>query len=664
MSLGYIGPIPVDFHGDPTFTWQSAANANGMRSASIGGYFDWPVAHQVLELVNNPGRVVTVGDVAGVLDVVWFDDDLLRDLRGWYLIENASINPAQIDSIAGCVPLTINATLVGENRQLVVVRSARARANAYGLAGREILAAPLTPSTAGKAFAVEPGGTVVEREFDAVHAETFFGGDVDSRVLQLRAAAIGTLPDIVLPAADVDGSPPSWVSLRGGDCRAYDVSEGRAVYGPSHPFAEPSDLVLENGPTRWWLGSRGIVPYFTVMVFVDGAWQQCGCVVLADETTGPQLDGARLVTVTPDRVTAALRVRDIGEVFVTLKRGERMLRVQHGSTRAPTVSTTRRIGWLGTPPTVDGLGDAAWSASGRFGGGIALSGDDTFPQFQWPAAATPEAFAVAGFWVPDDDDTAHPTSGMFTIMNAAGAPIVSLHHDGAGELFIAELGDTMLMTLPVSFVGGDAVGFVLRFDDVAGARLTIATPNDGIVQASDSSTDLATSSTFAQLALAGWSVAETEPFGSGPPFGSGGPFGGAISAVHGVLDEMFVFAGTMTDAQAAALATAAAQLADVPASPRPVWYAAFDINGLVPLGDATASGRRVELGDDPIINMRRVLAGLDGIADGTGLFSVRSSTLVTSIDLMAGFATDDAADTAADLHDQLAAASEQETRIR
>lgn len=660
-GIAIIGPVACDIW-DAQFAWAGTPTASGMRPGSFTGTVPWAKATQLQELVANPDRQVTIGNETGVLEYVWSDDGFLRDFRGWCLLQTASINAGvEHSGDDAVVPVSISVVLIGD-RQVVVPRSARALTNAFSLGGAELLAAPLTVSDGNPAFSAEPGGTTLEREFDAAHGDEFFGATPDGRTLQLRIAAVGVLPQLVLPAVEDTASPPAWVAERGGDCRAYDVSQGREVFGPSHPLEEPSDLVLENGLLRAWCGGRGIVPYFTVMTFVDGAWQQCGCVVLADETTGPQLDGARLVAVTPDRVTAALRVRGIGDVYVTLKRGERMLRVQHGTTRAPTVSATRRIGWLGTPPTIAGLGDAS-SGAGKFGLSIALAAGDEIPAFQWPAAVTPAAWTVAGWWIPDDDDTAHPLSGMFTIMDAAGGSVASLHHSGDDQVFLGEVGATVVETVPVSFSGGENVFFALRFDDVAGVRLTVATPNDGVVHVGDPSTAPASSSTFTQLVLAGWTFGESEPFGSGPPFGDDGPFGGAISAVNGRLDEMLVFAGRLTDSQVEALANAAVQLEGVPSTPRPVWYAPFDVNGLAPTPDAVGSGRRVELGPDPIIGMSRMVAALTAIVAGTD-FAVASPSSVTVIDVMAGLATAATEDGAADLHDQFAAASEQEIRIR
>ncbi len=367
----YIGPIPLDLL-NLDCKWAGTPSKNG-RAAAFSGEVSWPDAGQLVELADNADRAVTIGDTTGVLEYIWAGDTR-RDFNGWYLITQAELPVGYaLGNADDLVPVTISAVALAD-RQVAVVRSARARDNEHSLDPQELLVSPFPVPAGNSGFAVEPAGAGAsgfEREFDSEHASGLFSGDVVGRGMQLRVADVGTLPQIVLPALVADGSPPLWLVQRGGDCRAWDVAAGRAVYGPAHPFAEPSDLVLENGLLRAWCGGRGIVPYFTVASFVDGAWRQFGCVALADETAGPVLDGARLLKVTPDVVTAALNVRDIGDVFVSLRRGERMLRIQHGNTRLPTASATRVVTWLGTPPTIDGVGDAD-VGTGRFGSGVAL----------------------------------------------------------------------------------------------------------------------------------------------------------------------------------------------------------------------------------------------------------------------------------------------------
>lgn len=651
----WIGPVEVGLW-TPSFSWSSTPTAQGARAASISLTPEWAAAKQLVELVDNPGRQVTIAGDVGVLEYVWFADDMLRDFRGWYLLKSAGVSPQHAHGFGGdqgVVPLSISAACFGD-RQPVVVRSARARVNDFGLAGSDLLAAPLAVSAGNPGFAVEPGGTVVAREFDAAHGDGAFDRDVDARSMQLRVGVVGSLPGVVLPAQEDDDKPPSWVARRGGDCRVFDVSEGREVYGPSHPLVEPSDLVIENGLIRAWCGGRGIVPYFTVMAFAAGAWRQCGCVVLADETTGPQLDGARLVSVTPDVVTAALRVRGLGDVFVSLRRGERMLRIQHGSTRAPTVSATRRVGWLGVPPTVDGIGDAA-NGDGEFGAGLDVAGD--LVSFQWPAAAARSAWSARAAWIPPDDSASAATSGVVTVLDANGDVVASVYWDSADGAMVLVYGTDELRTPPLTFDAAEPVAAAVSFDTTNGLGFTVHTADQGVLDVTDRTIVAPSTAADPASLLIGGVPSAASGFGD-LDFGEG-PFGDFLP-LEGAVDELVVFAGALTAAQRAALADQDAQLAALPANPRPVWYAAFDAD-VAPTSDVDAAGRREDSAD--AVGLQRFVAALQTSTNPAG-FAIASSAPVTLIDLAAGLGTAAAGDSPADMHDQFAAASEQETRIR
>lgn len=153
--------------------------------------------------------------------------------------------------------------------------------------------------------------------------------------------------------------------LRGGDCRAYDLAQVRHVRGP-HRFATADDCQLRNGFLRVTVGSTGEVPTLAVDAWrpevtindtysdtysdtyggdlSTPAWLTVGSLVIDSPDVDAVLTGVRLVRITAESVTIRLVSPLISDAFVTLRRGERMLRIQHGSSRAP-VTRTRRVGW-------------------------------------------------------------------------------------------------------------------------------------------------------------------------------------------------------------------------------------------------------------------------------------------------------------------------------
>ncbi len=167
------------------------------------------------------------------------------------------------------------------------------------------------------------------------------------------------------------GRPPA-AELRGGDCRARDLTQARNVGSP-HRFAATTDCRINNGIVRLTVGASGSVPTLTVAarrgpvvvgdVYVDTyadlyggsmsspSWQDMGSVVIDSPSLSALLTGVRLVRVDPfgAYVTIRLVAPLIGDAFVTLRRGNRGFTVQHGSTRAPLVTTTRRVRWNDSP---------------------------------------------------------------------------------------------------------------------------------------------------------------------------------------------------------------------------------------------------------------------------------------------------------------------------
>jgi hypothetical protein len=159
-----------------------------------------------------------------------------------------------------------------------------------------------------------------------------------------------TLPTIALPSVVQAGDPPSHVALRGQDVRAYDHEADRLVWGPAHPFLAPDDLTVMNGLWRMRFGLQGTPAAADVEVFRSGQWRDMGTLYFTDPaSTTELLLRARLMRLTTELVTVALDIRDAGVVLVTLKRGERGVRITHGSDVAPTESRKRQVHWEGSP---------------------------------------------------------------------------------------------------------------------------------------------------------------------------------------------------------------------------------------------------------------------------------------------------------------------------
>lgn len=162
---------------------------------------------------------------------------------------------------------------------------------------------------------------------------------------------------------------PRAATQRGGDCRARDLGEGRNIHGP-HRFAATTQCQIDNGLIRLTVGASGVAPSLTVEamtglrgfgdVYVDTysdlypgsytavAWTAQGTITIDSALLTALLTSVRIVRLTPAAVTIRLVSPVMADAFVTLKRGERMVRIQHGSTRAPLVTTNRRVSWTAT----------------------------------------------------------------------------------------------------------------------------------------------------------------------------------------------------------------------------------------------------------------------------------------------------------------------------
>ena len=175
---------------------------------------------------------------------------------------------------------------------------------------------------------------------------------------------------------------------RGGDCYAHDlrpdpitgkahpITERPHIHGGGHTFRLPEHCAIQNGllrlfvtdtfpPTLTMQVRRGrvIVDDFYVDTYVDlygGAystpeWMDAGQVIIDSPSFGVVLTGVRLVDVNPEKVTIKLLAPLINDAFVTLHRGWRSARIQHGNDSlavpAP-VSVVRRVRLTGPPSPV------------------------------------------------------------------------------------------------------------------------------------------------------------------------------------------------------------------------------------------------------------------------------------------------------------------------
>ena len=142
---------------------------------------------------------------------------------------------------------------------------------------------------------------------------------------------------------------------RGGDCRAHDTAQARHIHGP-HRFAATTDCRISNGMLRVTVGAAGETP----VLWVDAwrppqgddppAWWPMGKVVIDATSVTALLTGVRLIRINPEAVTIRLVAPAIADVFVTLRRGERQVRIQHGSSRSPSIATKRRVAWASPVP--------------------------------------------------------------------------------------------------------------------------------------------------------------------------------------------------------------------------------------------------------------------------------------------------------------------------
>lgn len=159
---------------------------------------------------------------------------------------------------------------------------------------------------------------------------------------------------------------PRPAPLRGGDCRGRDLDKGHNVFG-LHRFEDAAHCQIDNGLIRCTVGASGAAPSLIVAgmtgyqpygdIYYDiyddiypgsytgPGWTAMGSIVIDSPLVSALLTGVRLVNVNDERITIRLISPVMADAYVTLRRGEPMVRIQHGSTRVPSVSTSRRVWW-------------------------------------------------------------------------------------------------------------------------------------------------------------------------------------------------------------------------------------------------------------------------------------------------------------------------------
>ena len=114
MGLVSIGPVTVS-HGNPAFATGASPIGHGIESVTISGTCSWAASKTLRELVKNQDARVTKAGRTGVLEWLVFDDDLLDDLTGYYLLEGMSRDADHSASLNTTdVAFSISAAFLGD----------------------------------------------------------------------------------------------------------------------------------------------------------------------------------------------------------------------------------------------------------------------------------------------------------------------------------------------------------------------------------------------------------------------------------------------------------------------------------------------------------------------------------------------------------------------
>jgi hypothetical protein len=167
---------------------------------------------------------------------------------------------------------------------------------------------------------------------------------------------------------------PRAAASRRGDCHALDLGQDdRLIIGP-HRFAATTHCRIDNGLLSVTVGASGAAPTLTIEghrpatttgdVFVDTfhdvfggthtprEWLDLGTLTIDSPSVSALLTAVRLVDINPEAVTIRLVAPLMADAFVTLRRGERMVHVQHGDTRSPVADVDRRVRLTDSPSPV------------------------------------------------------------------------------------------------------------------------------------------------------------------------------------------------------------------------------------------------------------------------------------------------------------------------
>ncbi len=479
----------------------------------------------------------------------------------------------------------------------------------------------------------------------------------------MTSSALLTHPTETIAVPVIDPSSLA-VPRRGGDVRVFDRRDMREVGGPGHPFAAPSDLLATNGLIRFWVGSRGEVPYLNVSAYTGGVWRSVGCLMLAEPGSSSTLVAARLTSATPEKTTVALSVRNAGTILLRLHRGERMIHITHGTNRRPTANVSRSVTWTGTPPAAFLYGASVVPAAFANGLSLAGSGIATFPL---PLAALGRTSPVSLWWKPIAASTSLADAGLGRITDAAGSIWGDVQWFAVDKTLRWTQGATVLSSAPLTFAAGTAVAIQLR-PDTTGRTLTSKVGADAVAHVRDSlvNTLIPASITLGQIgaAVVGDTLASTA-LGAGP---LGYAITGASTSARGPVDNVMVFADALSDTEATTLAGAGSALAGLPRpESRLVWYAPFDVSPSTPGAPLQPNGSTYETtadgGSTPSYyqGLTRSLFSRSVASKDSGLSLSRTAV---SWPVIASVSTTAAGDTNTDMLNQAAAANSQEVTVR
>jgi hypothetical protein len=597
VSITRIGPVPIDGtseHGKPTFSWTSSPTAKGVRGASMGGLLTWRQVDQLDELVNRSGAI-TVDGHEGIPVYIHYDGTKFSPRSGWYLLTGISADPTQPSTLSDyTAPFSLGLAYLGDHRQAVVERSARAKPATFAITPKALVAAPWwSEEPEGEVFTLNPGGVRFTRPYDptspfdllrtapadGVRDLTIYAGNVTASTDSMKSVVIPNLRT----GTDFDGqTTPRWLTDRGGDVVAWDRSRGVEVMSEAHSFASTTDIAIGNGMLRFWVGSRGLPPYLTVEALYPSAWTQVGHLLLG----GPGvLRGARLVKLTPDEARLVLTIQGGGDITVTLKRPDRMVRIGW-DTRPPAGAPDRAVAWSGTPPTSRRV--AAVGAAGKFGQGLDVpAGGATDLFLRWPANTPKTAWTKVLWWRPTAAASG-AAAGIQTIYDDAGDRAVELYFDAADDKVKLRIGAATIASSVQTYTAGQDLAIALRFSTADGMGLSIRTPAGDVEHiVNTAAIDPGTTGRYYQWAYL------TNPSDWGDGSWGDGVWGGTSTFANGVIDNEMIFDRFLSSAEVALLmasTTAVGGLAALRAAGVPegalVWYAPFDarpIPGFSPL---------------------------------------------------------------------------------